>query len=222
MVGHHGEMAEMASHWPLFDLRIRTERLELRLPSDAELDELADVASRGVHDPATMPFLDPWTRQVSPALERGFLQYHWRRRSEWSAGNWALELGVFLDGRPIGSQGVMAAAFAITRTVSTGSWLGQEYQGRGFGKEMRLGVLSLAFDHLGATRAQSGAAVDNHASLGVSRSIGYVDDGINIRVIEGQRRPEQRFAIDLGGWRARQRPPVEVTGLDTCREMFGL
>ena len=30
----------MTRHWPLFDLRIRSERLELRLPTDDELGEL--------------------------------------------------------------------------------------------------------------------------------------------------------------------------------------
>lgn len=217
-----GNHVVMTSHWPLFHLRIRTERLELRLPTDAELDELADLAGRGVHDPDEMPFLAAWTRRPSPEMERSLLQYHWRRRAEWSPRNWALELGVFRDDEPIGCQAIMGIDFAVTRTVSSGSWLGRQHQGKGLGKEMRLGVLGLAFDHLGATRAQSGAVVDNAASLGVSRSIGYTDDGINIRVIEGKRRPEQRLAIDLDGWRASERPPVEVSGLDACRELFGL
>jgi RimJ/RimL family protein N-acetyltransferase len=44
---------------------------------------------------------------------------------------------------------------------------------------MRTAVLSLAFDHLGAHAAVSSARVDNVASLGVSRSIGYLDNGIS-------------------------------------------
>ncbi len=212
----------MSSHWPVFALRIRTERLELRLPTDADLQALADVAAAGVHDPNEMPFLAAWTRRPSPDLERSLLQYHWRRRADWTPHDWALELGVFLDGTVIGCQAIMGIQFPVTRMVSSGSWLGQRYQGKGLGKEMRLGALGFAFDHLGATRAQSGAAIDNPASLGVSRSIGYQDDGLKIRVIEGRRREEQRLVIDLEGWRARERPTITVEGLDQCREMFGL
>jgi RimJ/RimL family protein N-acetyltransferase len=83
-------------------------------------------------------------------------------------------------------------------------------------------VLSLAFDHLGAVRAESGALDGNEASLGVSRSIGYRPNGVRIVSVEGRRRVEQRLAIDLDAWRARERPPVEVTGLDACRDLFGL
>lgn len=37
--------------WPLYGLRIRTPRLELRLPDDALLSDLASVAADGVHAP---------------------------------------------------------------------------------------------------------------------------------------------------------------------------
>lgn len=53
----------MDRHWPLCDLRLRTERLELRLPTDDDLRTLAEVALTGVHDPDEMPFCTPWTRQ---------------------------------------------------------------------------------------------------------------------------------------------------------------
>lgn len=56
-------------HWPLYGLRLRTPRLELRLPELELLDDLASVAVDGVHPPADMPFTAPWT-DASPA-ERG-------------------------------------------------------------------------------------------------------------------------------------------------------
>lgn len=211
----------MSSHWPLFDLRLRTERLELRLPTDGELEELVEVAARGVHAPDEMPFQVPWTRQTQPDLGRSFLQFHWGRRAAWSSNEWSLELGVFRDGEPIGAQGLMGTAFGVSRTVRSGSWLGLEHHGRGFGTEMRVAVLALAFDHLGAVRAESGYLDGNHASTGVSRKVGYQADGTRIHVVEGWRRVEQRLSIDVDAWRSVPRPAVEVTGLDACREMFG-
>ena len=47
--------------WPLFGLVLRTPRLELRVPSLEQLAALAELADEGVHDPAAMPFLVPWT-----------------------------------------------------------------------------------------------------------------------------------------------------------------
>jgi hypothetical protein len=41
---------------PLFALRIRTPRLELRFPTEAELVELYGVAAAGIHPPEEMPF----------------------------------------------------------------------------------------------------------------------------------------------------------------------
>ena len=48
-----------------------------------------------------------------------------------------------------------AREFATRRMVGTGSWIGRDFQGRGFGKEMRAGLLTLAFDGLGAKLAET-------------------------------------------------------------------
>jgi RimJ/RimL family protein N-acetyltransferase/predicted GNAT family acetyltransferase len=141
---------------PLSRLRLRTPRLELRVATVAELRKLYRVAEAGVHDPGVMPFEVPWTDTLN---ESDFLAYHRVHR----------ELVAFLDGRPIGVQGLRVDL----PEVETGSWLGAEYQGRGLGTEMRAAVLTLAFDHLGADVARSGALAGNAQSLGVSRKLGY-------------------------------------------------
>ena len=74
----------------------------------------------------------------------------------------------------------------MLREVSTGSWLGQRYQGQGLGTEMRAAVLHLAFTGLGAEFATSNTFTDNAASLGVSRKLGYLPDGIQRQVIRGR------------------------------------
>ena len=55
--------------WPLFDLRLRTERLELRLPNDDEIAQLCEVARAGIHDPEEMPFAFPWLPAAAPAIQ---------------------------------------------------------------------------------------------------------------------------------------------------------
>jgi RimJ/RimL family protein N-acetyltransferase len=144
-------------HWPLFNVVVRTPRLVIRLPNDDDLEDLVRLALRGVHDPATMPFAVPWTDEPSPALERNALQWWWRQRAEWSAAKWTFTGAVFVDGVAAGVQDLSAEGFALLRAVSTGSWLGREFQGRGLGKEMRAAILHFAFAGLGASVAYSGA-----------------------------------------------------------------
>ena len=142
--------------WPLFGLRIRSERLVLRLPTDDDLPGLLDLAKAGIHPPAEMPFGVAWTDATGAAFDQGYLQHHWKWRGSWRPEEWWLNLMVEWEGRPIGAQTISGEDFAIHRTVDSGSWLGQAYQGRGFGKEMRSAVLSFAFDGLGARFATSG------------------------------------------------------------------
>ncbi len=155
--------ARLETAWPLFGLRLRTEQLVLRMPTDDDLAELLQVAKAGIHPPDEMPFGVAWTSLTGTAFDRGFMQHYWGTRAAFSPENWFLNLMVELDGRPIGAQSVNAEGFPTFRTVHTGSWLGREYQGRGLGKEMRAAVLGFAFDGLGAQVAETGAFVDNAA-----------------------------------------------------------
>jgi RimJ/RimL family protein N-acetyltransferase len=207
--------------WPLFGLRIRSERLELRPPTDDDLMPLMDVALAGIHDPAEMPFGVAWSTVPSPDFERGFLQHFWNQRGSWTPERWAMNLLVEHEGRPIGAQSIHATAFGVHRTVDTGSWLGRRFQGRGFGKEMRAAVLAFAFDGLGARVAESGAFLDNAASNAVSRGLGYEENGRGALAPQGVSRETQQFRMTEAIWRSRPRPPVEIVGLDACRSWFG-
>jgi RimJ/RimL family protein N-acetyltransferase len=207
--------------WPIYDLRLRTERLELRLPNEDEMIELCRVARAGIHPEGEMPFGIPWSTKPSPRFEREFIQFHWAIRGSWGPEAWALELAVFLDDHPIGHQGLVARDFPTLRTVGTGSWLGAPYQGRGIGKEMRGAVLALAFDGLGAEVAESEAFLDNPASAGVSRALGYAPNGQGRLAPEGAARDTERYRMTRAAWQVHPRPPVSIEGLKGCLDMFG-
>jgi RimJ/RimL family protein N-acetyltransferase len=163
--------------WPLRNLVLRTPRLELRPDDDEGLHELIEAARAGIHPPEYMPFGLPWTDVPDAELGINTLRFYWSQRAQLRPDDWNLHFLIRLDGKVIGEQAVHGRDFAVTREVSTGSWLGRRYQGHGYGTEMRAAVLAFAFDHLGAVQARTSAYVDNAASLGVSRSLGYVDDG---------------------------------------------
>jgi RimJ/RimL family protein N-acetyltransferase len=208
--------------WPLFDLRLRTGNIELRLPTDDDLVALVALAREGIHPPEEMPFGVAWTDVPSPEFERNFARFYWSHRSNWQPNAWTLPLGVFVDGRPAGVQDLNARDFPVLRTVGTGSWLGFGFQGRGIGRLMRQAVLALAFDHLGAEVATSGAFLDNPASSHVSAAIGYERNGLDRVAPRGVAREMQRYRLTLEGWRSRPRPKVEVEGLEGCLELFAI
>src|SRR5438874_8996407 len=125
------------AYWPLFDIIVRTPRLELRYPDDATLYELTAVVARGIHDPAYMPFLQPWTRASSPQLERNALAHWWGRRASWQPDDWHFTGVVLVEGKPVGVQDLHGERFAVTKAVSSGSWLGRVLAGVGSGRVMR-------------------------------------------------------------------------------------
>ncbi|MFF4922602.1 GNAT family N-acetyltransferase [Kitasatospora sp. NPDC001261] len=210
-------------HWPLRGLRVSSPRLELRLPTEDELAEVADIAARGVHPPEERPFLTPWGELPPAERARHVVQLHWRRLGRWSAQDWALNLVAFHEGRPVGIQDMRAKEFGVRREIVSGSWLGLEFQGKGLGTEMRAAMLHLAFAELGTRSARSLSFADNHSSLAVSRRLGYRGDGIDRDVLDGRVVVSQRLRLTPEAWAGHARTPVTVTGLDEgCRALFGL
>ena len=211
--------------WPLTDLRVVSGDLELRYLDDALLFELAELAGEGVHAPDAMPFTFPWTRGTPQETARSVLTYNWNARAQISTEKWAIELAVVRDGRALGIQSIMAKDFLVTRTLETGSWLGLRHQGAGVGTRMRLMILHLAFEGLGTQVATTSAFDDNPASNGVTRKIGYQENGRDTVAREGQPVVSQRYALDRAAWDGRPealRPEVTLHAVAGVRELLGV
>jgi RimJ/RimL family protein N-acetyltransferase len=201
----------------LFALRLRTPRLELRLPTRGELAELQDVAAAGVHPAEEMPFEVPWTDFEQN--EDWVIGFHEQVREAWRPDAWNLELGVWAEGKLVGAQGMAARNFAQERRIATGSWLGQPFQGRGYGTETRAAVLSLAFDGLGAEVARSGALDRNIASMKASWKLGYRAVGGGWKSPRGEPVWHTDFELRREEWH----PPfrVAIEGLEPALPLFG-
>jgi RimJ/RimL family protein N-acetyltransferase len=191
---------------PLFGLRLRTPRLELRLPTRAELEELREIARAGIHRPDEMPFSVAWTDE--PYSEEWVVAFHEGQRAAWRADAWDLELGVWANGALTGVQAVYAKDFAVSRIVGTGSWLGQRFQRNGM------------FRGLGATVARSGAIEGNAASLRVSEKLGYLVTGRGTVAPRGKTVSHTDLELREGDWRPPF--PVEIEGLEPCLPLFGV
>ena len=197
--------------WPAAGVRVRAGDLELRWIDDDLLAELAELAGRGIHDPAAMPFAQPWTRGSATEVARNILSYQWSVRSRVGPEALTLELGVLVDGQPVGIQSVAGQHWSILRSLETGSWLGREFQGRGIGVRMRALILRLCFDGLAAEQITSTAFADNGASNAVSLRTGYEPDGHLRLVRDGEGRNAEPLPADPGtlapGARGQRRPP---------------
>jgi RimJ/RimL family protein N-acetyltransferase len=207
--------------WPTFALRIHTPRLTLRLPDENELAALAQVVADGVHKPHERPFLTPWTERAPEDRARIVLQGHWDDLASWTPTNWTLGLGVFVsDSQPVGMVSLRAQDFRVVRGVTTTSWLGLAHQRQGLGTEARAGLLTLAFDHLGATDATTEVFPDNHASQGVSRKLGYLPDGISKDARGDEVLVSDRLRLTAPRWAEISHPPATVEGIEQARSMF--
>jgi RimJ/RimL family protein N-acetyltransferase len=205
----------------LYDLRIRTPRLELRLGTHDELVELGQLAERGVHPPEEMPFAVAWTDRIGePEFLDGFLAYHEGNLAAWSPEDWQLGLHVREHGALVGLQEVFAKGFAERRCVGTGSWLGEAHQGRGIGTEMRAAVLELAFRGLGANRAESDWLEGNEASRRVSEKLGYVEYVVETKSPRGTPVADHGVALEREEWVCPI--PVTIERLEPCLPLFGV
>lgn len=212
----------LADLWPLYGLTVSTPRLELRLPREEELAALAHLAANGVHRADERPFLTPWTDGSPEDRARFVLQAHWSRLAEWRVAAWRLGLAVFREGEPLGVVTLRARDFPVVREVTTSSWLGIHHQGKGYGTDARVGLLTLAFDHLDARAALTEVFQDSHASQGVSRKLGYEHDGISVDARGDEAVVSDRLRLTKENWAQRTRPEVRVDGMAACRPMFGL
>lgn len=212
----------LADHCPELGLILTTPRLQLRLPGPDELAALADLAAQGIHDPAVMPFIIPWTDAEPAVRARSVVQHHWKRLGSSTPDDWALPFAVFVDDTVIGTQQINAHHFPILREVHTGSWLGQRYHGQGIGTEMRAAVLSLAFEGLGAVEAASAAFADNPTSRAVSAKLGYQPDGTERHPVRGKAATAQRLRLTRTEWEKHRTVPVTIEGLAPCLPHLGV
>ena len=163
-----------------------------------------------------MPFGVGWTDE--PYSENWVVAFHREQLAAWRVDDWNLNLGVWCDGALAGCQSLHGRNFPATRTIGTGSWLGQRFQGRGIGTEMRTAALELAFRGLGADLATSGALEGNAASLGVSEKLGYRVVGHSTVAPRGVDVPHADLELHRDAWRPPF--PVEIEGLEAALALF--
>lgn len=209
------------AYWPLFDLRLTTADLTLRPLREGDLVRLAEIQPPDLE-------LDPSATRIESVPEdigRGIMAFqgYWKTYGSWRPESWALPFAVFLGDDLIGTQTLEGEDFPRLREVDSASFLVVSARGQGFGKQMRRAVLALAFGPLGAERAITSAWHDNHASLGISRALGYLPNGESRHVRGDEVDRMVYLALSRADWLAQgQAAGVEIDGFEPCRPLFGL
>jgi RimJ/RimL family protein N-acetyltransferase len=209
--------------WPLLGLRVTTPRLTLAYPTDEHSAELAEVAKRGIHAEGISPFMTGFSLLPPDERARSVVQFQWKGRAEFSVEKWTLPFVAIVDGEVVGVQDAFTSHFALTRAVTTGSWLVADRQGEGIGTEMRRAILHLLFDGLGAEIAHTEAFAHNGSSQGVTRKLGYIDDGETIgKRGDGEAERSLRFRMEREHWAEVKSDDLTIHGLEACLPLFGL
>lgn len=210
---------------PPFGLELRCGPLEMHPVRMEEIPALLDVIAGGIvspdvpHHPLTVPFS---LGEDTMARRRESVRFWWEGWTSATPAKWSFAMTVLRDGQMVGVQEIGAADFAAVRSVTTGSWLGVQHQGRGTGKLMRQAVCMFAVDHLGARELLSGAFHDNARSIAVSRGTGYQENGRRLMRRATGEVDELVFMRLLPHQLHRAEYPLEVTGLESFRTFIGL
>jgi RimJ/RimL family protein N-acetyltransferase len=211
--------AVTTAYWPLLDLRITVQGLELRPLVEADLAEVVAALPVDVElNPGATRFVVPDDVHRAVVVH----QEYWRSYGTWTVDAWRFHLAARRDGELLGLQELEGTDFPKLRTVDTSSWLVAAARGTGLGKAMRRAVLSLAFDYLGAEAAITSAWHDNHASLGVSRALGYRPNGESFLARDGGVDTLVHLRMLRADWLASGGSAgVTVEGVEACRPWFG-
>jgi RimJ/RimL family protein N-acetyltransferase len=150
-------------------------------------------------------------------------QAYWKAYGTWRPEAWRVSFVVSAAGQILGAQELEGNDFPALRTIDTASFLRPWARGRGYGKQMRRAVLSLAFGPMGAQAAITSAWHDNHASLGVSRALGYQPNGESLDARGDSADVMVHMRLLSAQWLASgAAADIHITGFEGCRHLFGL
>lgn len=197
------------------DPPLRTDRIELRPPTEADVDRIVEICRD--------PEIPRWTRvpaNYSADHAREFIAIAERGR----ASGWDLPFLIHRrsDDAIVGACGVHAAD-ARDLVGEIGYWAAPDARGQGYVTEAVVLLRDWAWDVLPYSRLEINTAVDNHASRRVATKVGFTEEAVlrsalllggqrHDKIVHAQLRDERRAAPPAGpfleGLARRSAPPT--------------
>lgn len=177
---------------PLLDLRVATERLDLRPLVGSDAPALAEHLA----DPEVTRWL---ARVPHPYRLQDAVSFVEQARLSAAAGS-AVTLGLVLRDDP--GQGVIGVAVVhgLRSEPEFGYWLARDWWGRGLMGEAAAAVVDAVVNRIGVARIRSGAFRGNEASLAIQRRNGFAVVGVSHRLClaEGRMKEHVDTLLDVG------------------------
>lgn len=203
----------------LFNIKIATTRLELRIPKNEEIQKLGKVLSEGIQKEGEPHFMDEsHYKKSAEEHAKGLQEFVHKSINEWNKDNWHIPFAVFYEGKAIGLVTMFSHDFPIARGFGCSYWIGLAYQGKGLGTEAFQTVLSFGFDGLNAREAYAGAYSDNTASLKLMEKLGFIFNGEYWVARQGQAVKDKRMRLPREQWKKPEN--VTIEGFESCKDLF--
>jgi RimJ/RimL family protein N-acetyltransferase len=195
----------------------------LRYPAGSFATDVAKCTSPPVHDPAFMPFQQPWTLGNPDEVQQRTVSYLRNVRRDATPDDWSIPLAVVENGYVRGPVSMESKGFLDTRSVSVGWWLAAGHQGRGLGTLAARILLFVVFECLGAKTVSSEVRRGNDASLILVRKLGYQLAGRHRHTFSDGEDEVFDYRLSRLEWESSSlRLEPEVYGVSELREFLGL
>ena len=157
---------------------LRTARLVLSVPTDADIDPITEAAQD--------PEVPRWTTLPSP-YERAHAEQFIAKAAEWWDAETELTWGIRADDRWVGMLGLHRVERGGSAEI--GYWMGAPSRGQGYLTEAARAVIDFAFDSQGLDlqRVEWRAVVGNIASARAARTLGFRYEGLVRQGLTGPR-----------------------------------
>jgi RimJ/RimL family protein N-acetyltransferase len=167
---------------------LETERLQLRMPTLADVKAIARLAN------------DRRIAENTRRLPHPYLQDHAVAFVRATAGD-RTEMAFLIehDYSPIGMVGIN---FSECEAPELGYWLGFEYWGQGFGTEAARAVIDYFFEEFAHEQLFAGARVANPMSRNILEKCGFQWSGVELHRFEalGSSSPVDCFRLSRSVW----------------------
>jgi RimJ/RimL family protein N-acetyltransferase len=203
----------------LFRLTLKTSRLVLRVPTEEEIEGLAQVAANGIQKPGESHFHDDRLYGSFEDIKKFLLEEIQKRATECDKEDWQLPFAIFYEGKPVGMVTMYSKQFYIAKGFGVSYWIGLPFQRKRIGTETVRTVLSLGFDGLGAREAYGGAWSDNIPSLRVMEKLGFIFNGEYWMVRQGKAVKDKRMRLPKEHWIKPN--DILIEGLESCLHILG-
>jgi RimJ/RimL family protein N-acetyltransferase len=159
-------------------VELRTERLSLALPTEADIDAITEAAQD--------PEVPRWTTLPSPYRRKdaeGFIS----KATEWWAAGTELTWGLRVEDQWVGMIGLHRVTPGGSAEI--GYWLAASARGRGYLTEAARAVINFAFarDGLALERLEWKAVVGNLPSARAARALGFHYEGMQRQALADTR-----------------------------------